>query len=147
MTEPETTAEPPADPTSTDPAPSGRVTYLSDDWLALADEAMAGLVPVPDGPAVAVVVTDGPEGDRSYRLLLGPDRVGISPEPEPHGVRMTLAWDDAVAIAEGRSSAQRAFLDGRLRLGGDTSLLLGHQDALAAIDDRLAGLRSATRFA
>ena len=62
-------------------------------------------------------------------------------------MRMTVEWGDAVAIAMGRSSAQRAFLDGRLRLGGDIALLLGHQDALAAIDDRLAGLRDSTDFA
>ena len=128
------------------PAAEGPVAYLGDEWLARADRALAGLAPVADGPAVAVVVTDGPFGDRAYRLILGPDRVAVSPDPEPHGVRMTLAWDDAVAIAQGRSSAQRAFLDGRLRLGGDTSLLLGHQDALAAIDDRLAELRTTTDF-
>lgn len=123
------------------------VDYLSDAWLERAHRAVRGLPPVPSDLAVAVVVTDGPSGARQYRLVLGPDRVAVSAEPEPAGVRMTLAWADATAIAQGRSSAQRAFLDGRLRLGGDTSLLLGHQEALAAIDDRLASLRAVTRFA
>ncbi|MEM9565349.1 MAG: SCP2 sterol-binding domain-containing protein [Actinomycetota bacterium] len=121
--------------------------YLSQDWLDRADAALTGLTPVPSDLAVGVTVTDGPDGDRRYRLVLGPDRVAVSGDPEPAGVRMTLAWDDAVAIAQGRSSAQRAFLDGRLRLGGDTSLLLGHQEALAAIDDRLGALRGETEFA
>jgi hypothetical protein len=87
-------------------------------------------------------------------MVLGPDRVAIEPgadhdrqgEPEADQVRMTLAWPDAVAIAQGDHSAQRAFLDGQLRLGGDSGLLLGHQDALARLDDRLAGLRARTRY-
>ncbi len=120
--------------------------YLSDAWLTGADAALADLVPIPEALAVGIEVVGGPRGDRSYRLILGPDRVGVSPEAEPAGVRMTVEWGDAVAIAKGRSSAQRAFLDGRLRLGGDIALLLGHQDALAAIDDRLAGLRDSTDF-
>ncbi len=122
------------------------LAYLSDAWLAEADAALADLVPIPDALAVGIEVVGGPRGDRSYRLILGSDRVGVSTEAEPAGVRMTVEWGDAVAIAMGRSSAQRAFLDGRLRLGGDIALLLGHQDALAAIDDRLAGLRDSTDF-
>lgn len=128
------------EPSSDDPA------YLSDAWLAQADAALADLAPIPDPLAVGIEVLGGPHGDRAYRLVLGPDRVGVSPEPEPAGVRMTVEWADAVAIAQGRSSAQRAFLDGRLRLGGDISLILGHQAALAAIDDRLVALRDSTDF-
>ncbi len=126
--------------------PGAGIPYLSDPWLAAADGALADLAPIADELSVGIEVVGGPRGDRSYRLVLGPDRVGVSAEVEPAGVRMTLEWDDAVAIANGRSSAQRAFLDGRLRLGGDISLLLGHQDALAAIDDRLGGLRDSTDF-
>lgn len=124
-----------------------KVPYLSEAWLDRADEALADLAPIAEALAVGIEVTGGPRGDRAYRLLLGPDRVGVSSEPEPAGVRMSLAWTVAVAIAQGRSSAQRAFLDGQLRLGGDVALLLGHQDALGAIDDRLADLRQVTDFA
>ena len=59
---------------------------------------------------------------------------------------MTLSWEVAVAIATGRASAQRAFLDGDLQLGGDTGLLLGHQRALTDIEDRLDELRAETDF-
>lgn len=126
--------------------PTDRLPYLSESWLVRADSALADLAPIEEPLAVGIEVIGGPRGDRAYRLVLGPDRVGVSAEPEPAGVRMTLAWECAVAIAQGRSSAQRAFLDGQLRLGGDISLLLGHQDALAAIDDRLAELRLITDF-
>ncbi len=131
-------------PESDSPQPEP-VLYLSDDWLARADQLLQHLKPVPDAVTIGVRVTGGPEGDRRYRLVLGPDRVGLD-QAEAAGATMSLTWDDATAIAQGQSSAQRAFLDGRLKLGGDTGLLLGHQDELNEIDDRLAQLRAATTY-
>ena len=122
------------------------IRYLSHEWLQRADERLAGLNPVSEPVSVAMTVTGGPDGDRRYRLILGPDRVGISGGHDDSGVRMTLSWEVAVAIAQGRGSAQRSFLDGHLQLGGDTSLLLGHQQALAEIDDRLDDLRAEPDF-
>ena len=46
------------------------------------------------------------------------------------GVTLTTDRNTASAIAEGRSSAQREFLDGRLRVGGDITLLLTAREAL-----------------
>ena len=122
------------------------VRYLDDDWLRRADEELIGLKPVAADVQVGMTVIGGPDGDRRYRLILGPDRMGIGPGLEDSGVRMTLDWEVAVAIAQGRASAQRAFLDGRLQLGGDTGLLLGHQQQLAEIEDRLGRLRAETDF-
>ena len=123
-----------------------RVGFLSDDWVAAADAALGRLTPVPGPLVVAVTVTGGPHGDRCYRLVLGPDRVGAEPGPGPASVTMTMAWDLAVAVNQGRESAQRAFLDGRLVLGGDPVVLLGHADRLAAVDDALGPLRARTSF-
>lgn len=122
------------------------VLYLSDEWLRIADEQLAELSPVSGTVAVGMRVRSGPEGDRIYRLVLGPDRVGVAEGDDGCGVHMTLGWDVAVAIAKGRRSAQRAFLDGEVQLGGDTSVLLGHQQELADIDDRLADLRAVTQY-
>lgn len=125
---------------------SATVDYLSQEWIEQADGLLAGLSPVEEDVVVAMVVRAGPNGDRSYRLVLGPDRVGMDPDRDDGGVRMTMDWDVAVSIATGQASAQRAFLDGHLQLGGDTSLLLGHQQALAAIEDRLQPLRAITNY-
>lgn len=123
-----------------------KTRYLSDEWLTKADEQLAALSPISTAVSVAMTVTDGPDGERNYRLVLGPERVGVAPGVGDSGVSMTVTWPVAVAIATGEASAQRAFLDGNLQLGGDTSLLLGHQQQLADIADKLDGLRSTTDF-
>lgn len=123
-----------------------KLRYLSDDWLAEADRRLADLHPITEAVSVGMTVEGGPDGDRAYRLILGPDRVGMEPGIADSGVRMTLPWAVAVAVAQAEASAQRAFLDGHLQLGGDTSLLLGHQRALADIEDRLDQLRAETDF-
>ena len=123
-----------------------KIRYLSDEWLDCADQRLGALSPISAAVSVGISVLGGPEGERNYRLILGPDRVGVASEIEDSGVLMTLQWPAAVAIAKGEASAQRAFLDGNLQLGGDTSLLLGHQQQLAEITDLLDELRAATDF-
>ncbi len=122
------------------------VRYLSDEWLRRADDDLTSLTPIPASVAVGILVRSGPEGDRGYRLILGPERVGVEAGTDGSGVQMSLDWDVAVAIANGESSAQRAFLDGQMQLGGDASLLLGHQSELADIDDKLDDLRAVTSY-
>lgn len=123
-----------------------RLRYLSDAWLAEADRRLADLQPIAEAVSVGMTVEGGPDGDRTYRLILGPSRVGMEPGIAGSGVRMTLPWEVAVAVARAEASAQRAFLDGHLQLGGDTALLLGHQRELADIEDRLDKLRAETDF-
>lgn len=133
---------------------SNPVQYLSAEWFRAADEAVAGLAPIPSPVTVAVRVVDLPHGraDVPYRLVLGPERVRIladaaDPADGLNGaVTLTMSYGIASAIARGDVGAQRAFLDGEVRLGGDTTTLLGHQTHLAEIEDRLGELRSRTRY-
>jgi hypothetical protein len=120
--------------------------YLSDEWLTAADEALSGLQPVENELVVGYRVLGGPDGESSHQLVLGPDRVGASRGTGDAGLTLTMSWDLAVSIARGEVCAQRAFLDGRIQLGGDPAVLLGHQQRLAEIDDRLAGLRDQTSY-
>ncbi|MDH3296114.1 MAG: SCP2 sterol-binding domain-containing protein [Acidimicrobiia bacterium] len=123
------------------------IDYLSDEWFRLADAALATLPAVADNVTVAVQVLGDHDGPQAcYRLVLGPDRVSVINDDKPGDVRLTMPYSVAAAIAQGRVGAQRAFLDGHITLGGDTTALLGHQDQLAEIDDRLVWLRSRTRF-
>jgi hypothetical protein len=52
----------------------------------------------------------------------------------------------AEAIARGQSSAQRAFMAGQLRIGGDASALLRSHSAIACLPDVYAAVRSQTVF-
>lgn len=132
------------------PSPSAHpgpvVDYLSDQWLAEADRALAALPPVAGPLVVGFRVRGGPRGDRAYRLVLGPDRVGVEPGADGASVTMNMGWDLAVSLAQGTASAQRAFLEGALSVEGDPVVLLGHHDQLARVDDVLADLRLRTDF-
>ena len=120
------------------------IRYLSSEWLAAANEAVAKLEPTPDDVGVGYQVIGTPDGDIGYTVVLGPDEVGFAEGTELAGVTLTLEWELARKIFHGTASAQRAFLDGSIRVGGDVQLLVGNNDAMAAIDAELAQLRSQT---
>jgi hypothetical protein len=154
---------------TTDETPvADTIDYLSDEWLDEADRAVADLTPLPDPVLVGIRVV-GERATRHYSLVLGPDRVAVRRPDGDDGdegdtagdtadesdegssrstrsVRLTMPLTVAAAVAQGRVGAQRAFLDGQIQLGGDTTVLLGYQQQLSDIDDRLASLRARTRF-
>jgi hypothetical protein len=121
------------------------VQYLSDEWIEAANAAVVGLEPAADPFSVSYIVTGGPQGDRAYTLTLGPDAVGVR-SGSGAAVGLRMSWDIARGIATSELSSQRAFLDGDIRIDGDPQALLGHGGGLAAVDERLADLRSRTQF-
>ena len=126
---------------------SDLMRYLSDEWLQAADQALEGLQPIAASVVVGFVIEGSIDAeDRSYQLRLGPDRVGIDTGVADADVVMVLGRELAGDIAQGETSAQRAFLEGRLRLSGDVNLLLGHASIMASFDDRLASLRTRTEY-
>ena len=129
--------------------------YLGPEWMAAAGRALAA------DPALAAAlgevrltieqhVTDGPDGDVAWHLAVAGGRVTLTPGPEPAtapaDLRFTTDYATAAAVAAGELAAQRAFVEGRLRVGGDLSLLLAHHRALAAVDDALAPVRAETTY-
>jgi hypothetical protein len=130
--------------------------YLSDEWLAEVERALrhAG---GRDGDrrdedpgselVVAHRVTGGPGGDRSYHVAVGRSGARVAPgAPDGRHVTFTQDYETAAAIARGTLSAQAAFMAGRLRVGGDLSVLVEHHRALADLDDVLAGVRATTTY-
>lgn len=134
--------------------------YLSEEWVEAAGTALeeAWRHPVGDGPSgasepaspltVAWEVTGAPGGKVTYHMWLGPDGAGMATGEPADGADagMALDYDTAVAIARGEVSAQAAFMQGRLKLGGDVTVLIRGAGALAALGDALGALRGTTEF-
>ncbi len=114
--------------------------------MAAADAALSAVPPQEENVRIGFRITEGPDGDHEYVLRLGPESVGLEPGASDAPVTLNMPWDVAVGVAKNEESAQRAFLDGQIRLGGDASFLLGHADSMAEADERLEVLRERTTF-
>lgn len=124
--------------------------YLSPEWMEAARLAIArdaSLARATAGVRLTVehVVVDGPGGMARWHVTIDDGDVALSQGPavEPD-LRFTTDYATASSIAAGTLGAQRAFVEGRLRVGGDLAALIHHHKALATIDDALAGVRVRT---
>lgn len=126
--------------------------YLSQEWLAAAAEAIAHdaalQVATEDlNLTLEQTVADGPEGTVCWHLVLRHGYAALVMGPTSTAdLRFTTTWDTAQAIARGDLAAPDAFMDGRLRVGGDLTLLVRYHRKLAAVDDVLATLRAKTTW-
>ncbi len=69
-----------------------------------------------------------------WQLRLGPDGVELDRDPSTDpDIRITTDRETATEIRAGNVSAQRAFLGGQLRIGGDIQALMANREALAAL--------------
>jgi putative sterol carrier protein len=128
------------------------VQYLSDEWM---DEAGVALAAAPglrdvagDEPVVLQYeVAAAPGGKRSYALRF--ERGAVAIEPGPHkdaSASFALDYDVAAEIARGDLSAQAAFMQGRLKLGGDVMVLVRHHALFDGLEDALGELRGRTEY-
>ncbi|MFM2182407.1 MAG: hypothetical protein RJB61_701 [Actinomycetota bacterium] len=131
---------------------TGVVRYLSLDWLdelstRVADDDDLQRLAAEHSIGVTQVVTDGPEGDVTYHLLVrdGTARFGAG-AAEPEDVRMQQTWQTAVDVATGRLNAQEAFIKGRILLFGDQQSLIAAQPVFGALDAIFSALRPLTEY-
>lgn len=126
--------------------------YLSPEWMDAAGRALAAdarLAEATRGVRLMVeqVVDDGASGQIRWHVVIDDGSVQLRAGPAPQAdVRISTSYTTAAEIATGELAAQRAFIDGRLRIGGDLSVLASHQRTLASIDDALADVRRETTF-
>ena len=126
--------------------------YLSPEWFDAAGAALAG--EAGRAPALAGVVltveqtVDGtPDGTVRWHLTIADGKIALTPGPAARpDVRFTTTYPVAAAVARGEISAQRAFVEGDLRVRGDVGVVLAHGRSLAAVDDALASVRAATTY-
>lgn len=131
------------------------VRFLSPDWLAELDAAVRAHPRLGEltGDVRMVIeqrVTGGAEGgvgDVVYHVVLDHGLASVEPGPAVDPT-VTFSQDVQVAraIATGEESAQRAFMSGQLRVGGDLQSLTAHQDVLGDLGDVFAAVRARTDF-
>lgn len=128
------------------------VRYLSDEWMDEADRALRASEALAEATAdldltVAYEVAGAPDGKRAYALCFDHGSVSLQAEV-PAGAPVTFALDypTATEIARGDLSAQAAFMQGRLKLGGDVNVLIRDGAALDGVTDALAELRARTEY-
>jgi putative sterol carrier protein len=128
------------------------VRYLSLDWISALSDEVAMSEPMREIAGthrigVTQVVSDGPEGDVTYHLVVGDGHASFGAGPaEPEDVKMEQDWQTAVAVATGELNAQEAFVGGRIRLFGDQQKLLDAQPVFGALDTVFATVRERTTY-
>lgn len=136
--------------------------FLSTEWVReLHDAAQAAQATqatrVEEAPAAPpaelhLVVEQRIDGDHAhpavvYHLTFDRGAVAVRPGPAP-APTVTFGQDrsTARAIATGAASAQRAFMTGDLRVGGDLQVFLAAQHVLGTLGDVFAEVRARTDF-
>ena len=90
------------------------------------------------------IVPDGPDGTEvAYAFVVADGTIRVERGRAPHpDLTFTQDRATAAAIHRGELSAQAAFMQGRLRLGGDLRAVIERAGELAAIDDVFASVRA-----
>ncbi len=118
--------------------------FLTDEWLDELDAAAreAGARPLPR-LVLQQVVPDGPGGEVAYAVVVEDGQLRVERGRAEHpDLVFTLDRATAEAIHHGELSAQAAFMQGRLRLGGDLRAVIDRAAELAAIDDVFQRVRA-----
>jgi hypothetical protein len=125
--------------------------FLSNEWLDALDRAVHDCAPLREAArgrhlVLEQTVTDAPGGDAAYHVQVDDGEIRVRPGRAPSDVRLETDYATAVAVNMGTDSAQAAFMQGRLRLGGDVSQLLRNAELFTLIDDVFEGVRSRTSY-
>lgn len=119
--------------------------FLSNEYMAAASAALAahpGFTNAISDVELSVqfVVTDSPDGDVDYSLVIRDGAAalsrGTSNNPD---VTVTNTYDTAAGISKGELNTQMAFMTGKLKVAGNMASLMRHQAVInqfaAAVSD------------
>ncbi len=109
------------------------------EWVDALDAAVRDLPAADTTFVVQQVVTDG-DSEVAWHLVLGSDGIRVLPG-RADAPDVTFSQDRATAnaIADSELSAGAALTAGRLTVRGASARLTEHREALARIDEALAG--------
>jgi putative sterol carrier protein len=126
--------------------------YLTEEWIDAAQRAVEADSALSDATkdvqlTVQQVVTDGPEGDAAYHVVIDDGTVRVvSGEAGEATVTFVQSWETATAVSRGELSAQAAFMTGRIRVRGDLPKLVEYGSLFGGVDDVFADLREHTTY-
>jgi alkyl sulfatase BDS1-like metallo-beta-lactamase superfamily hydrolase len=121
------------------------VGFLTDAWFdALAAAARGSTIDADVRLVIQQVVPDGADGAEIAYVVTASDGAVSVRRGRTDEADITFTQDRATAeaIHLGELSAQTAFIEGRLRLGGDLRAVIDRASVLAAIDDVFGAARA-----
>ncbi|HUP76352.1 MAG TPA: SCP2 sterol-binding domain-containing protein [Acidimicrobiales bacterium] len=124
------------------------VKFLTDEWVwALDHEASAQVSPIADTFVVEYRVELAANESFVYQIRFAADAVTVrAGSPSPPTVVLSTDRLTAQGVATNTMSAQAAFMAGQLRLEGDTMAMVRNHDALAALGEIFAAVRTKTEY-
>lgn len=123
--------------------------FLSPEWLSELDVAARAATAPADLRLVIQQVVVGPDGAElaAWAVRIADGAVHVAPgHADDADVTFTQDRDTAAAIARGELAAQRAFLDGHLRVGGDLTRVLDASRQLVGVVDVFGSARTGTAW-
>lgn len=128
------------------------IQYLSDEWLRAANEAVAAsaeLCKAAEGQDVTIAyeVTGTPSGKVNYGIVFRDGAASVTAGVQKDSpTSFSLDYETAAQIARGELSAQAAFMQGRLKVGGDVTVLINQYRLIDGLEDALGPLRAQTEY-
>ena len=107
--------------------------FLSDEYMAGASDALASHAGFSNAISdvelsVQFVVTDSPDGDVDYSLVIRDGEASLSRGPQDDAdVTVTNSYETAAGISKGELNTQMAFITGKLKVAGNMAALMRHQ--------------------
>ena len=107
--------------------------FLTDEWFDAMIERAAGAIA---SPAITMTLQQTVTTDSTvvwHTIIAGGTVQTVRGEAATADVRLVTNLATAKGINDGTVSAQRAFLDGELQIGGDLNALMAAREALAGL--------------
>jgi putative sterol carrier protein len=137
--------------------------FLSPEWVAAFDAALAGVTVPGPGDDAGLAAIDGrftviqevhgaPTGGLTVALTVSDGTLHLSrhedhqPGEEAADVVISLSYEDAVALSKGELVAAEALTAGRVRVRGDLSVLVASQQMLASAQPYVQALTADTTY-
>ena len=122
--------------------------YLSPEWIREVAGAVAGSTEVGQAAVGVCLAVDVVVGSAGYCMTISDGTVEVQGGRSARAdLQLIQEPAIAVAIARGELNAQRAFVDGTVRLVGRADQFIAARGVLEAVDRATEGVRQRTSYA